>query len=161
MRICSFLIGLCLLVAPTVSAQRLSGQGTCGEPEDQKEIPVGDRPNHSFAVSKSKCSWIRPFEIGGQRAEGGTAVQINERSRSTSKFRGDYLDPMSGGDTVHYSYEGTTTFAGEKPQKQTWSWTIVAGTGKLKGVSGKGTCNGAWPEDKFRWSCTGAYRLPK
>lgn len=159
MRFHYYLLGLMLLLAPPAWSQRLSGQGTCGEPEDQKEIAVGDRPDHSFSISKGKCTWSKPFEIAGQRAEGGTAVQMNERTGSTSKFRGHYLDPMSGGDTVHYSYEGTTTFAGEKPQKQTWSWTIVGGTGKLKAVSGKGTCDGAWPEGKFSFSCTGAYRL--
>ena len=158
MRTHSFLLGFIFLAAPPLWAQRLSGEGTCGKPEVNQEVPIGDRPDHSFAVSKNTCTWTKPFEIAGERAEGGTAVQVDERNGSTSRFRGHFLDRMASGDTVHYRYEGVTTFKEKTPQSAAWSWTIANGTGKFSGLTGRGTCKGSWPGGAYRWSCTGAYR---
>ena len=147
------------LAAPQVWAQRLSGQGTCGPPAAHNEIPVGDRPDHTFSITKTPCSWTRPFEIAGQRAAGGMAVQSSERTGSRERFRGHYLDAMSGGDTVHYEFQGTATLKDQQPESVAWSWTIVNGTGKLKGVSGQGTCKGSWPGGSYKWTCTGGYKM--
>lgn len=159
MRTYSLIIGLSLFAVPPLPAQDLSGEGTCDQPEVNQVVPIGDAPDHSFALSKNRCRWTKPFEIAGERAEGGTAVQLAERSGNTSKFRGHYLDRMAGGDTVHYSYQGTTTFQDEKPQSVAWTWNIVEGTGKLRGLIGQGSCKGSWPGGTYRWSCIGAYQL--
>jgi hypothetical protein len=68
---------------------------------------------------------------------------------------------MSNGDTVHYRYEGVATFKGQVPQRATWNWTIVNGTGKLRGLSGRGSCKGSWPDGTYRWGCSGSYRMPR
>jgi hypothetical protein len=160
MRTLPFLIAMTLFAAVPLWAQRVSGEGTCGKPEVDQEVPIGDRPDHSFSVSKNNCTWTKPFEIAGEKAQGGTAVQMDERSGNTSRFRGHYLDTMAGGDTVHYRYEGTTTFKDRTtPESVAWTWTIANGSGKLKGLTGKGTCKGSWATGTYRWSCTGAYRL--
>jgi hypothetical protein len=85
-------------------------------------------------------------------------VQVDERSGSTSRFRGHFLDRMASGDTVHYRYEGVTTFKGETPQTAAWSWTIAGGSGKFSGLKGQGTCRGSWPDGPYHWSCTAAYQ---
>ena len=126
-----------------------------------QEIPIGDRPNHSYTVSKTPCTWTKPFEIAGQKAEGGNGVQVDERDGNTSRYRGHYLDRMSGGDTVNYSYEGVATFKGQVPEGATWRWTVAHATGKLRGLTGRGTCKGSWPEGTYRWSCSGRFRAPK
>jgi hypothetical protein len=162
MRTPGLVLSLGWLAVSALSAQQLTGEGTCGTPEVSQEVPIGDRPEHSYSVSKNTCSWTKPFEIAGQRAEPGTAVQTDERTGNTARFRGHYLDPMSGGDTVHYAYEGTTKFKDTMtPESVAWTWTIANGTGKLAGLTGKGTCKGSWATGKYLWSCAGSYQLSK
>lgn len=153
------ILGLTLLSAPPLWAQQLTGEGTCGNPELAHQIPIGDRPNHSISISQTKCTWTKPFEIAGERAEGGTGVQFDERSGNTSRFQGHYLDRMSSGDTVHYRYQGVTSWKDERPDNVAWSWTVVSATGKFSTLRGRGTCKGSWPDGTYRWRCTGAYRM--
>jgi hypothetical protein len=141
MRTHSFLLGFAFPVAPPLWAQHLSGEDTCGNPEVNQQIPVGDRPDHSFSVSKNSCSWTKPFEMAGEQ--------------------GHYLDRMSNGDTVHYRYEGVTKLKGETPQSVAWSWTFAGGSGKFSGLKGRGSCKGSWPGGVNRWSCTGTYVMGK
>jgi hypothetical protein len=68
---------------------------------------------------------------------------------------------MTNGDTVHYRYEGATTFKGETPQSVAWNWTIAGGTGKFRGLTGQGTCKGSWPGGTYRWLCNGGYQLSR
>jgi hypothetical protein len=152
------LLLLVLVPAGSVSAQRMSGVGTCDSSAMRREIPVGDRPDHSFAVEKNDCSYVKPFEIAGQHSEGGTAVQTTEQNGNTARFRGYYLDRMSGGDTVYYRYEGVATLRTGAPPSAGWRWTILRASGKLQGLTGSGTCKDPYPEGKSRWTCTGVYR---
>ena len=155
MRTLSFLLGFTLFLAPALAAQRLSGEGTCAKPE-VSQVPVGDRPDHTFSISKNSCSWTKPFEIAGARGQGGPAVQFDERDGSTSRFHGYFLDRMSTGDTVHYRYKGTAVYSGEAPRDIAWNWAIAGGTGRFRGLTGKGTCKGS---PGGRWACSGTYRL--
>jgi hypothetical protein len=41
-------------------------------------------------------------------------------------------------------FDGTTTFKGEAPTTATCNWTFYGGTGKLRGLTGKGTCTGTF-----------------
>jgi hypothetical protein len=156
-------LGLTCLSAQALEAQmKLSGEGTCAKPEVAHSIPVGDRPDHTFSITQTKCTWTKPFEIARTQAQGGTAIQFNELSGNTSRFHGHYLDLMSNGDTVHYGYQGTTTLKDGVPQSAAWSWTLTGRTGKLKDLKGRGTCQGTWnPEGLNTWRCAGQYRLPK
>src|SRR5436190_217547 len=102
-------LGLTLLGAQTLGAQtKLSGAGTCAKPDVAHTIAIGDRPNHSFTISQTRCRWTKPFAIAGLRSKGGTAVQSDELSDSTSQFHGYFLDIMSEGNQAYYRYVGTT-----------------------------------------------------
>jgi hypothetical protein len=156
----SLLLVTALFVAPELHAQRLSGEGSCSRPDTTHTLPVGDRPDHFFAISRVRCTWTKPFEIAGTQAQGGTAVQFDELSGNTARFHGIYLDVMSSGDTVRYQYQGTATFKDDQPQSAEWNWRYAGGTGKLTKLAGKGNCKGRWIEGINQWRCTGEYRLP-
>ncbi len=88
-------LGLTLLGEQPLGAQtRLSGAGTCAKPDVVHAIAIGDRPNHSFTISQTKCRWTKPFTIVGLRSKGGTGVQSDELSDNTSQFHGYFLDTM-------------------------------------------------------------------
>ncbi len=162
MRAYSFLFAASLIAAPELAAQRLTGQGSCTRPDSTHAIPVGDRPGHLFALARVRCTWTRPFEIAGNRATGGMAVQFDELIGNTSRFHGVFSDVMSSGDTVHYRYQGTGNFKDGKPQSAEWSWTYAGGTGKLGNLKGKGSCKGSWNREGINtWRCPGDYQLSR
>lgn len=155
-------LGLLSLFGSVAEAQtRLAGAGQCAKPDLAHKIAVPDRPNHVFSISQVKCTWSKPVEIAGVRSSGGTAVQFDEVTGNSSRYHGHYLDTMANGDTAHYRYEGTATLKDGMPQRSTWNWTLEGGTGKLKGVNGKGTCKGTASPDGSTWECQGEYRLPR
>jgi len=156
-------LGLTFLGAQVLGAQtKLSGAGTCGKPDVTHTIAIGDRPNHSFTISQTKCRWTKPFAIGGLRSKGGTGVQSDEVSDSTSQFHGYFLDTMSDGNQAHYRYVGTTTLKDGAPQSAIWNWLFVGGTGTLRGLRGSGSCRAkSIGNGVSAWECTGSYQLPK
>ena|SRR5437016_7596423 len=92
MRTRFLVLGLTLLGAQVLAAQtKLSGAGTCAKPDVTHTIPIGDRPNHAFTISKTTCRWTKPFAIAGLRSKGGTGVQSDELSDTTSQFHGYFL----------------------------------------------------------------------
>lgn len=155
-------VGLLCIVAPVAGAQtKLSGSGQCAKADPVHQLDVGDRRQHSFSISRFKCTWTKPFEIEGIQAKGGTAVQFDEVTANGSRFEGHYLDAMANGDTVHYRYEGKAKVMQGMPPSTEWKWTLRA-TGKLKGIKGKGTCKGtANPDGTGAWECAGTYTLAK
>ncbi len=155
--------GLTFLGAPVLGAQtKLSGAGTCGKPDVTHTIAIGDRPNHSFTISQTKCRWTKPFAIGALRSKAGTGVQSDEVSDTTSQFHGYFLDTMSDGDQAHYRYVGTTTLKDGAPQSAMWNWLFVGGTGRLQGLRGSGSCRAkSIGNGVSAWECTGSYQLPK
>src|SRR3989441_10544537 len=79
-------LALTFLGAQVLAAQtKLSGAGTCAKPDVAHTIAIGDRPNHAFTISQTKCRWTKPFAIAGLRSKGGTGVQADEVSDSTSR----------------------------------------------------------------------------
>jgi hypothetical protein len=155
------LFGVTLIAAAELSAQRLTGEGSCTRPDTAHAMSLGDRPDHLFALARVRCTWTKPFEIAGSQSTGGTAVQFDELTGNASRFHGVFSDVMSSGDTVHYRYQGTASFRNGQPQGADWSWTYAGGTGKLTKLQGKGSCKGRWNRGINQWRCTGEYRLPQ
>ena len=158
---------LCIIVfalAAAAGAQtKISGTAQCSKPDPQYSIQVGDRPNHSFAIDQVKCTWTKPMEIAGIQNKEGTGTGSYENSGNTSRIHGYFVDVMANGDKAFYRTEGTATLKDGALQSADEKWTIVRGTGKLKGVKGKGGCKltSAAADGSATWDCEGEYELPK
>ena len=63
-------------------------------------------------------------------------------------------------DKVFYAYQGTVTSKSGAVQSGQNKWQITGGTGKMKGITGSGTCKHT-PEDCgfLDYACTGEYTL--
>jgi hypothetical protein len=151
------------LAAVASPQTKISGTLQCGKADPQYSIQVGDRPNHSFAISQTKCTWTKPFEIAGiQNKEivGTGSAEIRGNS-----LRGHYydVDTMTNGDKAYYREEFSFNLKDDVPQSGDAKWTFVGGTGKLKGIKGKGSCKltSAAPDGSVTWDCEGEYELPK
>lgn len=128
-------IALVCFVAATATAQtKFSATLQCGQPDTQHEIPVGDLPDHSLAVLQLKCTYSKPMEIAGAKSVSTVITITNEVNGDTVRARGCQVTSMDSGDKVFISHEGTGGSDG-----QDGTWTFTGGTGKLKGIKGKGT----------------------
>ena len=50
----------------------------------------------------------------------------------------------ANGDKYYVRFDGTTNLKGETPTSGTCTFTFTGGTGKLRGLTGKGTCTGTF-----------------
>jgi len=144
MRIKLFLIlGLALAVAPAASSQtKTSGTLSCGKPAPAYSIEVGDRPGHSVAISKFACTWTAPMEIAGVQTKDGYDVTYSDGSGAKVRGSGYHVSNMSNGDKIYVRFQGNDTMMDGKPSTTEGTWSYTGGTGKLKGIRGKGTYKG-------------------
>ncbi len=139
---------------------KISGTLQCAKPDPQQMIVVGDRPNHSLGIGQSKCTSTKPTEIGGMQSKEGVTTVSNDISGNRSQDRGYYVDIMANGDKALVSYHGTSTLKEGMPETLEGSWTYTGGTGKLKGLKGKGTYKGKAGPEGVTYDVEGEYELP-
>jgi hypothetical protein len=154
---------LLLAMATLAGAQtKISGTNHCAKPDPQTMVQVGDRPNHAYSLGQSKCAWTKPWEIAGIAGKEGVATFSGEITGNTFRFHAYYVDEMANGDKAYYRYQGTATMKDGMPQTEEGSWTLIRGTGKLKGITGKGTYKGKADADgTMTYEVEGEYSMAK
>jgi hypothetical protein len=148
LRIALAFAGLILAAASAGAQTKLSGTIQCAKPDPQSAIPVGDRSGHAFVVMKVKCTWTRPVELAGVQSKTGEDTVFSEADGAKSRDSGYDVTAMANGDQFVVRFSGTTTAdKNGVVQAQTGTWSFVNGTGKLKGITGKGTYKGKGAAD--------------
>jgi hypothetical protein len=149
-----------VLVAVGLSAQtKASGTATC-KPDPGTPVAIPDQPNHSFAVGKAQCTWAK-FEVAGQPYKSGISTDLDEITGDTMSFHGYHVATTASGDTSVSKYQGTGKSKDGKPVSSEGTWTLTSGTGKLKGIKGKGTFKGTANADgSMTYQVDGEYSLP-
>ena len=161
---CKTVAGLTLILALATTAvgQKSSGTVKCAKADQQQTVQIGDKPNHAFSISQSKCTWVKPMEIGGVANTEGVVTSSDEIRGNSAQLRGYFVGTMANGDKGYYRYNGTGTSKDGILQTAEDKWTLVAGTGKLKGLKGQGTCKGKGDADgSVTWECEGTFESPK
>lgn len=156
-----FLIVLALATA--VWAQtKTAGTMQCGKGDPAYAIPVGDRPDHVFSISKSKCTWAKGLEMAGTAATDHEYTGFTDVSGNRGRSRTAAVGTMANGDKYFVATQGTVTFKEGVPQAHEGTWSYTGGTGKLKGIKGKGTYKGTVAADGTGTiEVEGEYELPK
>jgi hypothetical protein len=151
-----------LFCAAIASAQtKVSGTAQCGKPDPQHMVPVGDRPDHSLGVEQFKCTWTKPMEIGGDKSKDGVSTETADVSGNTSRAHGFHVTTMESGDKAFFWYQGTGTSKDGAPVEVKGNWGLTGGSGKLKGIKGKGTYNCTPSGDGLSCEVEGEYQLAK
>lgn len=151
-----------LFCAATAGAQtKVSGTAQCAKPDPAHVIPVGDVPDHSLAVEQSKCTYTKPMEIGGDKSKEGVSTATSDVSGNMSKTRGFHVATMESGDKAFFWYQGTATSKDGAPVESKGNWGLTGGSGKLKGIKGKGTYNCTPSGDGLSCDVEGEYQLAK
>ena len=151
--------GVILFSLPAVSlAQtKVSGVSQCGKPDAQHVLPVGDHPGHDFVIVKLKCSWLTPLQVGGIAAKEDEITVFQEVTGTKANEHNFVVGKTTNGDTVFVRTQGTAAVKNGVSQSSEGTWTYVGGTGKFKGLTGKGT----YKNDGTSTRVDGEYRLPK
>jgi hypothetical protein len=157
----SFLVVFAL--ATVASAQtKVSGTFQCGKPDQQHAIEVGDRPNHSFAISQMKCTWTKSLEIAGVQSKEDVYTEFVEVSGNRSYGQLYGVGTMTNGDKYYLRPQGSGTLKDGLLETAEGKWSFAGGTGKLKGLKGKGTYKGKGaPDGTMTVEVEGEYELPK
>ncbi|MEK7407732.1 MAG: hypothetical protein AAB225_21865 [Acidobacteriota bacterium] len=141
---------------------KISGTMQCGKPDPVYTIPVGDRPDHVFTISKATCTWSKPAEIAGTQATTSELSSFLEISGGRGRMRGAGVMTAASGDKLFSSSQGSATVKEGALQTAEGTWTYTGGTGKLRGVKGKGTFKAkATPDGGRTVEVEGEYQLPK
>lgn len=149
-------------LAAAASAQtKTSGTVECAKPDPAHMIEVGDKPNHSMGLSKSTCTWTKPMEIAGAKTKDGYSVASDDTMGSKSNSRGTHISTMDSGDKIYVHFQGTGTVKDGALQSDSGTWSYIGGTGKLKGIKGKGTYKGKGTANGVTYEIEGDYTLPK
>lgn len=139
-----FLIcALVVTMAAAASGQtKTSGSISCGKPDPEYTIPVGDRAGHALIINKFVCTWTTPMEIAGLQTKDGYDVTYGDASGDKVRASGYHVSNMSNGDKIFVRFQGMDTMMAGKPATTEGTWSYTGGTGTLKGIKGKGTYKG-------------------
>ena len=152
---------LCFFAVTANAQTRVSGTAQCAKPDPAHVLPVGDRPDHSLAVEQIKCTYTKPMEIGGDKSKDGVSTETGDISGNTTKARGFHVATMESGDKFFVSYQGTGTTKEGTVFGLKGNWGFTGGTGKLKGIKGKGTYTCTPAGEMLSCEVEGEYQLAK
>lgn len=151
----------CLWSAGALGQTKVAWSDSCSKADPDYNVQVGDPAGHSFGLGQLKCHATKPAEIGGDKGKEAVVTSATESSGTKSHQHGIYVLSLESGAKVSLPYQGTTTLKDGKPASANGTWSFADGTGKLKGIKGKGTWHCSPSGDG--WSCSGEgeYDLPK
>ncbi len=156
------LLFLGVLVAVSLSAAtKTSGTATCRmDPASPPPVAVSDQPNHALAIGKAQCTWTG-FSVAGQAYKDGVSTSLSEISGDTSWANGYHVATTTTGDTATVKFQGKGMLKDGKNVSDGGTWIFTSGTGKLKGIQGKGTYKGTANADgSMTYKVDGEYSLP-
>jgi len=161
MRRAFLVMALALTVSVAASGQtKLSAKAQCGKADQEAAVPVGDQAGHLLMVSHAKCTWSEG-ELSGAKMESSDDSISSEVRGNVSSDRGYSVLSVAGGDKAYVRFEGKTNMKDQKPVDGKGTWTFTGGTGKLKGIKGKGTFDGTFNAEGLpSWNIEGEYTIP-
>jgi hypothetical protein len=152
-------LGAAALATSAIAQSKTSGTAQC-KADSPAPVAIEDKPGHSFAIGKAQCTWSR-FEIAGVQYKDGVSVYSDEIDGDKSTSNGYHTATLANGDKTTARFHGTATSKDGKFQSGGGTWTFVSGTGKCKGIKGKGTFKGTPNADgTVTYQVDGEYSLP-
>ncbi len=135
------IIGLAFLCASAVGAQtKVTGKQQCPKGEVVGTADAGDKPGHTMQLIKSgTCTWATPMEMEGAKSKDGSSVAFSDITSTRATGTGTYVGNMEDGDKFFVSFRDSARVKDGKPEVAKGTWAYTGGTGKLKGITGKGT----------------------
>ena len=157
-----FVLSCVLLFAAAATAQKMTEQIKCGQPDQQYAIPVGDAPGHVYSISHSRCTYPKPGNIGVSKKVAGEDVVFSETTGTRTQWHGVFTETMSNGEKLYYRHHGGGVLNNGAFVSGEDIWEVSGGTGSYQGFRGKGVCKlHPQPDGMFLDDCSGEYTAPK
>ena len=144
--------------ALAVAQTKVAGTVVCSGPEQTHVMRLSDHANHFFVMSQGKCNWTKPIDIASTQTQSDEATVTKEVRGNHAHVRGYVTETTVGGDKFSYRILGTQALDHGKTVSEHGHWTIVSGTGKLKGIHGKGTYTGKLQGKSMVFNLEGEYQ---
>ncbi len=139
---------------------KISGTMKCGK-TSRTAVEVGDDAGHALAIGKTPCTWTQPLTLAGVQTKEGSTTAVSDVRGDVSADHGYHVGTMSNGDNYYVRFDGRTQTGNGSVQSQAGRWGFVGGTGKLKGLQGRGTFKSTGGSDgSTTVEVEGEYRLP-
>jgi hypothetical protein len=134
------LVAMGVLVSVSVSAQtRISGTLSCSKPDPMHSVPTDDGEGTVMNLARVACTWSKAFDMAGSKTQDGYSVSASEVRSGKAKEHGIHVGTTASGDKYYVHFQGTGTFNADHSGSSSGTWSFEGGTGKLKGLTGKGT----------------------
>jgi len=144
-----------------LAQSKIAWTDSCGKADPAYTVPVGDLPGHTLGLSQVKCQATQPAEISGDKGKEAVATLTTDTSSDKAHERGIYVLTMASGDKAFLPFQGNIALHDGKPTGSQGTWIFVGGTGKLKGIKGKGTFHCEPAGDGWNCGGEGEYALAK
>lgn len=132
--------------AASANMVKVEGKVRCDKPAQEYSIEVPDRAGHALVLTKRKCTWAEPMTIAGAKTKDGVAVSFIERMEGTLHIHGFETDTLDNGENITWQSMGQV-LAEKGPVESKGRWSLMRGTGRLKGIRGGGTYEGKLEAD--------------
>ena len=153
---------LAALAGSALAQNRVSGTGKCGKPDTSQSIEVGDQAGHMLIIERASCTWSVPLEMAGLKSTTYTGAVAADLTGAKAQARGYVVITMENGDKAYVRFQGTGLAVKEDAWTTEGTWYYTGGTGKLKGLKGKGTYKGSLvPDVSGEDQVEGEYSLPE
>lgn len=159
-RTVSVMVLVVLLVSVVAGQTKITGKQHCPKPRPLATVEAGDEAGHTMTLEKSTCTWLSPLEMVGDKATDGTFVAFSEASATRAATNGTYVGNMASGDKFYISFHWATVKNGH-PESVKGDWEFTGGTGKLTGITGKGTYTATENESGGEVNFEGEYSVPE
>jgi len=135
-----WVVMLGLALASTSAAQtKISGtlSSPSTKPDAEYSIDVGDVAGHTLGLVKYTFTYTHTMQIEGVAMKGGYLVATGDGRGTRFHGNGYEVINMANGDKIYLRYSATDKVG--KPDTTVGTWSFTGGTGKYKGIAGKGT----------------------
>jgi hypothetical protein len=146
---------LFVFAAASTPAQTKGPAGTCAKSTNMQTIDAGDQQGHVFAVQSATCT--PTTEVHGAKATSAGFAEHDDMTATRAHGWGVYTETFDSGDKLFYSYHTTAVMKDGALVSGSNTYSIIGGTGKMKGVHGSGSCKLKGTADGgVAYNCTSA-----
>jgi hypothetical protein len=140
----------------------ISATAKCGKADaSQPPIEVADQAGHVLMAMKMSCTYSKALEIAELKATTQSVAELTEMTGAKFQDRGYAVMTMENGDKAYARTQDTGVMKEGGAFTDEGTWTFTGGTGKLKGLKGKGTYRSSGGTDTGEEiQIEGEYSLP-
>jgi hypothetical protein len=129
------ILGLLLILAAAASGQtKITGTLSCGKP--RRGV------SHSVPSASSPAPGLRRWSTAKCKAKTATTSPYGDGNGAKVRSSGYHVSNLSNGERIYVRFQGNDTTMDGKPGTTEGTWSYTGGTGKFKGIKGKGTYKG-------------------